>query len=198
MKKRRVPWQSPVGLADCRSSLRLQRQGDLVYEKSFGWPKLLRTKSSQKPCRAQDAGHCGSGALINAASGASRTFVTTSEYRVVGYYALAAGAVERASASGNVRRNQPQMVPIIVVGRLAVDRNHQGRGVGSHLLREPSSVQCGSPTSSGVRAILVHALNDEARQFYLRYDFEPSPTDHLQLFLLIKDAQELLDRITPR
>jgi GNAT superfamily N-acetyltransferase len=137
-------------------------------------------------------------ALINAASGASRTFVTTSEDRVVGYYALAAGAVERASASGKVRRNQPQMVPIIVLGRLAVDRNHQGRGVGSHLLRDAIIRSVRIADQLGVRAILVHALNEEARQFYLRYDFETSPTDDLHLFLLIKDAQELVDRITPR
>jgi GNAT superfamily N-acetyltransferase len=136
-------------------------------------------------------------ALINAASGASRTFVTTSEDRVVvGHYALAAGAVERSSASGKVRRNQPQMVPIIVLGRLAVDRNHQGRRVGSHLLRDAIIRSVRIADQLGVRATLVHALNEEARQFYLRYDFEPSPTDDLHLFLLIKDAQEMVDRIT--
>jgi GNAT superfamily N-acetyltransferase len=93
-------------------------------------------------------------ALINAASGASRTFVTTSEDRVVGYYALAAGAVERSSASGKVRRNQPQMVPIIVLGRLAVDRNHQGRRVGSHLLRDAIIRSVRIADQLGVRATL--------------------------------------------
>jgi GNAT superfamily N-acetyltransferase len=93
-------------------------------------------------------------ALINAASGASRTFVTTSEDRVVGYYALAAGAVERSSASGKVRRNQPQMVPIIVLGRLAVDRNHQGRRVGSHLLCDAIIRSVRIADQLGVRATL--------------------------------------------
>jgi predicted N-acetyltransferase YhbS len=100
------------------------------------------------------------------------------------------------SASGKVRRNQPQMVPIIVLGRLAVDCNHQGRRVGSHLLRDAIIRSVRLADQLGVRATLVHALNEEARQFYLRYDFEPSPTDDLPLFLLIKDVQEMVDRIT--
>jgi predicted N-acetyltransferase YhbS len=90
------------------------------------------------------------------------------------------------------------MVPIIVLGRLAVDRNHQGRGVGSHLLRDAIIRSVRIADQLGVRAVLVHALNGEARQFYPRYDFEPSPTDDLHLFLLIKDAQEMVDRITSR
>jgi GNAT superfamily N-acetyltransferase len=90
------------------------------------------------------------------------------------------------------------MVPIIVLGRLAVYRNHQGRGLGSHLLRDAIIRSVRIADQLGVRAILVHALTEEARQSYLRYDVEPSLTDGFHLFLLIKDAQELVDRITPR
>jgi len=124
----------------------------------------------------------------NQAGGGSRTYVTTRDGRVVGYYSLATGSVVHAEASGKVRRNQPNPIPVILLGRLAVDRKDQGRGLGAHLLRDAITRTVAAANIVGVRAMLVHALHEQARQFYLNFDFEPSPTDPFHLFLLIKDV----------
>jgi GNAT superfamily N-acetyltransferase len=124
----------------------------------------------------------------NQTSGGSRTYVTTRNGRVVGYYSLATASVLHAHASGKVRRNQPNPIPVILLGRLAVDRKDQGRGLGAHLLRDAIIRTVQAANIVGVRALLVHALHEQARQFYHHFDFEPSPTDSLHLFLLIKDV----------
>lgn len=124
----------------------------------------------------------------NQASGGSRTYVTTGNGRVVGFYSLATGSVLHAETSGRVRRNQPSPIPVILLGRLAVDRKEQGQGLGAHLLRDAITRTVQAANIVGVRALLVHALHEKARQFYSHFDFEPSPTDPLHLFLLIKDA----------
>jgi predicted N-acetyltransferase YhbS len=128
-------------------------------------------------------------ALTNHAGGASRCFVTCRDGSVVGYYALASGAVSHADLSGKFRRNMPNPVPVILLSRLAVDRKHQGCGLGENLLRDAIARSVQVAEQIGVRAILVHALHDEARRFYIRFQFEPSPTDPLHLMLLIKDAK---------
>jgi len=124
----------------------------------------------------------------NQTSGGSRTYVTTRAGRVVGYYSLATGSVVHAEVSGRVRRNQPNPIPVILLGRLAVHRKEQGRGLGAHLLRDAVTRTVEAASIVAVRALLVHALHEQARQFYLNFDFEPSPTDPLHLFLLLKDA----------
>jgi len=106
----------------------------------------------------------------------------------VGYYSLATGSVVHAEVSGKVRRNQPDPIPVILLGRLAVDHEEQGRGLGAHLLRDAILRTVEAANIIGVRALLVHALHERAREFYLHFDFEPSPTDPLHLFLLMKDA----------
>lgn len=134
-------------------------------------------------------------ALTNHAGGASRCFVTSWDGRVVGYYALASGSVAHADLSGKVRRNMPDPVPVILLSRLAVDRKHQGCGLGESLLRDAIARGVQVAEQIGVRAILVHALHDEAHRFYLRFGFEPSPTDSLHLMLLIKDAKASAGRL---
>lgn len=124
----------------------------------------------------------------NQATGGSRTYVTTRDGRVVGYYSLATSSVVQAQVSGRVRRNQPNPIPVILLGRLAVDHKEQGRGLGAHLLRDAITRTVEAANIVGVRALLVHALHEQARPFYLNFNFEPSPTDPLHLFLLIKDA----------
>lgn len=113
-------------------------------------------------------------ALPNHIRGASRSFVTCRDSIVVGYYALASGAVLRAAVPGKVRRNMPDPVPVILLSRLAVDLHEHGRGLGRHLLRDAIArcVQAAEPI--GVRAILVHALHDDARSFYTHFNFEPT------------------------
>ncbi|GJO44263.1 Acetyltransferase (GNAT) family protein [Mycobacterium marinum] len=128
-------------------------------------------------------------ALANHVQGASRCFVTCREGRVAGFYALASSSVEHASAPGRVRRNMPDPIPVILLSRLAVDRKDQGHGLGRQLLRDAIHRCIGVAEQVAVRAILVHALHDEARAFYGRYGFEPSPTDPLHLLLTMKDAR---------
>lgn len=131
-------------------------------------------------------------ALANNASGASRTFVTMMDDRVVGYYALSTGSIEREEVPKRMRHNQPPTVPVILLGRLAVEVKHKNLGLGANLLRDAILRVVRTAENVGVRAMLVHALHDAARDFYLHHDFEPSPTDDLHLFLLVKDARSLI------
>ena len=130
-------------------------------------------------------------ALSNHVQGASRCFVTCREDRIVGYYALASASIEHREVAGKVRRNMPDPVPVILLSRLAIDRKEQGSGLGSNLLRDAIARSVAAAEIVGVRALLVHALHDEARAFYRHFDFEPSPTDPLHLLLLMKDARAL-------
>jgi GNAT superfamily N-acetyltransferase len=123
-------------------------------------------------------------ALANQSSGASRTFVVVDEGgRVRGYYALAAGAVSHELATSNVRRNMPDPVPVMVLGRLAVDRGTQGLRLGAALLQDAVKRAVAVSNDAGVRALLVHALHERARQFYEHYGFLPSPTHPMTLML---------------
>jgi GNAT superfamily N-acetyltransferase len=123
-------------------------------------------------------------ALTNHLSGASRTFVVTdSNQRVVGYYALAAGAVAHQAATGAVRRNMPDPIPVMVLGRLAVDLQAQGMHLGSALLQDAVHRAMVVAQNTGVRALLVHALHERAKAFYEFYGFQPSPIDPLTLML---------------
>ncbi len=133
-------------------------------------------------------------ALGNHVQGASRCFVTCRDRRVVGYYALASASIHHRDVTGKVRRNMPDPVPVILLSRLAVDRKEQGHGLGKHLLRNAILRSVEAAELIGIRALLVHALHDEARAFYGRFDFEPSPTDPLHVLLLIKDARALIGR----
>lgn len=131
-------------------------------------------------------------ALRNHEQGASRCFVTCRADRVVGYYALASASIEHREVAGKIRRNMPDPVPVILLSRLAVDRTEQGSGLGKNLLRDAIARSVAAAEIVGVRALLVHALHDEARAFYRHFDFEPSPTDPLHLLLLMKDARAVL------
>ncbi len=125
-------------------------------------------------------------ALANQASGASRCFVVLdSDHRVMGYYALAAGAVNHQTATSNVRRSMPDPVPVMVLGRLAIDQRAQGLKLGSAMLKD--AVQRAQMVSAhaGVRALLVHALSESAREFYLHYGFQESPVQRMTLMMKI-------------
>jgi len=130
-------------------------------------------------------------ALRNEAEGASRTYVVCEQgsNRVVAYYALATGAVLREAAPGTVRRNMPEPIPVMVLGRLAVDERFQKRGLGRALVRDAILRTLQAGDIAGIRAILVHALSDSARVFYLHCGFEPSPIDSLTLMLRLSDAR---------
>lgn len=131
-------------------------------------------------------------ALPNQDSGASRTYVILAANRVVGYYALAAGAVAQADATGRTRRNMPNPVPVMVLGRLAIDTNFQGRGLGRALLRDALLRTLQAADIAGIRAMLVHAISDEAKRFYERCGFQPSPVDPMTLMITLSDAHQIL------
>jgi GNAT superfamily N-acetyltransferase len=123
-------------------------------------------------------------ALGNQTSGASRTFVvTTSQKEVMGYYALAAGAVAHQDATRSIRQNMPDPVPVMVLARLAVDARAQGMKLGAAMLQDALKRCVLVSQNTGVRAMLVHALNDRARQFYEYYGFKASPTHSMTLML---------------
>lgn len=126
-------------------------------------------------------------ALANQASGASRVFVVSRGERVVGYYALAAGAIASNEAPGRLRRNMPDPIPVFVLGRLAVDRAEQGNRLGSLLLRDAVLRTRAAAEFGGVAGLLVHALSDEAKRFYLRHGFVDSPASPLTLVARLKD-----------
>ena len=126
-------------------------------------------------------------ALANQASGASRTFVVADEAQIVrGYYALAAGAVDHATAGGAMRRNMPDPLPVMVLGRLAVDRSFHGKGLGADLLRDAVLRTERLAQEVGIRALVVHALNDRACAFYRHHGFSESAIDPLILMLRIR------------
>lgn len=133
-------------------------------------------------------------AITNQATGASRCFVTCLDGRVVGYYALATGSVQRLEAPRRIAGGMPEPIPVVLLGRLAVDRAEQHRGLGSNLLRDAIARTVAAAEIVGVRALLVHALHEQARDFYLGFDFEPSPTDPLHVMLLMKDARQIVRR----
>lgn len=123
-------------------------------------------------------------ALANHQSGASRTFVVIdAERRVAGYYALAAGAVSHREATGSVRRNMPEPIPVMVLARLAVDGRAQGMKLGASLLRDALLRTQAVAERAGIRALVVHALHEPARDFYAHHGFQPSPMHPLTLML---------------
>lgn len=131
-------------------------------------------------------------ALLNEETGASRTYVVCSAGRVVGYYALASGGVALAKAPGRVRRNMPDPLPVMIVGRLAVDQSCQGRNIGRSLLRDAVLRTLQAAEIGGIRAILVHAISEEAKRFYERYGFSASPADPMTLMITVADAKRAL------
>ena len=123
-------------------------------------------------------------AMSNQLSGASRTFVVTDQNsRVFGYYAMAAGAVAHPMATSAVRRNMPDPIPVMVLGRLAVDHRAQGIKLGASLLQDAVNRAVVVSQNAGVRALLVHALHDRAKAFYEHYGFQSSPLHPMTLML---------------
>lgn len=129
-------------------------------------------------------------ALANQMSGATRTFVVADQDgRVYGYYAMAAGAVSHQMATSGVRRNMPDPIPVMVLARLAVDHRAQGVKLGAALLQDAVNRAVAVSQSAGVRALLVHALHDRAKQFYEHYGFQASPQHPMTLMLRLNTVK---------
>jgi len=110
-------------------------------------------------------------ALKNEQSGGSRTYVVCCENQVIGYYALAAGSVARTEATNRIKKNMADPIPALVLGRLAVDCNWQGRNIGRGLLKDALARSINVSEQIGVRVVIVHVLNDKAEAFYRKYGF---------------------------
>ncbi len=134
-------------------------------------------------------------ALANQRADSARTYVVCQESPVIAYYSLAAGAVEYADVPLRVGRGLARHpVPVMLLARLAVDRTWQGRGLGKALIKDALLRTATAAEVVGIRALLVHAKDEEARIWYEALDFEPSPTDPYHLFLLMKDLRALLSK----
>ncbi|TCT24227.1 GNAT family N-acetyltransferase [Thiobaca trueperi] len=129
-------------------------------------------------------------ALKNQATGASRTFVVCDASRVVAYYALASSAVTVEMATGRLRRNMPDPIPVAVLGRLAVDQSRQGSGLGRALVRDACLRVMAAADAIGIRGLIVHALSPDVQAFYERVGFAPSPLDPMTLMATINDLRE--------
>jgi predicted N-acetyltransferase YhbS len=111
---------------------------------------------------------------------------------VLAYYALASSAVATDAAPGRFRRNMPDPIPSVVLGRLAVDRSEQGKGLGRSLVRDAGQSVVQAADTIGIRGILVHALSLDAKAFYERIGFEPSPLDPMMLVVTLSDLKASL------
>jgi GNAT superfamily N-acetyltransferase len=137
----------------------------------------------------------------NAAQGTSHTYVVTDTATpptmagaqpVVAYYALAAGAVAIAAAPGKFRRNMPDPIPVVVLGRLAIDKRHQGQGVGRALFRDAGLRVLAAADIIGVRGLLVDAISDEAKAFYLAIGMQVSPLSPMTLMVTLAELRASL------
>lgn len=128
----------------------------------------------------------------NAASGASHTYVACEGTKAVGYFALAAGAVDIAAAPSRFRRNMPDPIPIVVLGRLAVDRSQQGKGLGRALFRDAGLRVLQAAGIIGVRGLLVDAISEDAKSFYLALGMAVSPIDPMTLMVTLADLRASL------
>ena len=132
-------------------------------------------------------------AWTNQQAGAAQTYVGLADDAVVGYYTLAVGHVTREEAPGRLTKGLARHpVPIMLLARLAVDHRWQGQGVGKALLKDAMERTLQASDIAGIRAFAVHAKDAQARAFYEKFDFIPSPTDPLHLFVLLKDVRRMV------
>jgi GNAT superfamily N-acetyltransferase len=132
-------------------------------------------------------------ALQNQRGGGARTYVIARGNVVMGYFSLSPGSVEPDWASDRAMKGQPKHpVPVVLLARLALDQSEQGKGLGKHLLLDAFRRAVAGSDVIGGRALLIHAKDEEAKAFYLKYDAEPSPIDPMHLFILMKDLKRAL------
>ena len=131
-------------------------------------------------------------ALKNQASGASRCFVVCDGDAVVGYYSLSAGGILHEAAPKPMRRNMPDPLPVLLLGRLAIDRRHHNQGLGRALLRDAMLRAVHVASDAGVFAIMVHALSELAKRFYLSRGFVESPLQPMMLVMTLATVRLIL------
>ncbi|MBE9252019.1 GNAT family N-acetyltransferase [Dolichospermum sp. LEGE 00240] len=129
-------------------------------------------------------------AYTNQISGATRTFVICADNRVVGYYALASGAISIQSALGKFRRNMPDPIPVVILARLAIDSSYQSQGLGRALFRDAALRVVQAGDTIGIRGIIVHAISEEAKDFYLALGFILSSLEPMTLMITLNDLRD--------
>jgi len=135
-------------------------------------------------------------ALVNQKANTAQTYVGCHAGAVVGFYSLAVGSVEHHVATPRVTKGTPQHpIPVMILTRLAVDLQHQGAGLGKALLRDALLRTAQAADFAGIRALLVHGKDEAARNWYLNWEFDPSPSDPLHLYLLMKDIKARIGRV---
>lgn len=126
-------------------------------------------------------------------SGGAQTYLGLVDHTVVGYYALAVGSVEQEQAPERVKKGLAKhSIPIMLLARLAVDRQWHNKGIGAALVKDAVLRTLQAADIAGIRALVVHAKDEAARSFYAHLDFLPSPSDPLHLFMLLKDARRIV------
>ena len=129
----------------------------------------------------------------NQLSGASRNFVSAdASGHVIAYYALTSSAIAAAATTGRLRRNMPDPVPVVVLGRLAITRAYQGQGLGRALFHDAGRRVVHATEAIGIRGLLVHALSDQAKDFYLSLGLEVSPLEPMTLMTTVADLRAAL------
>jgi GNAT superfamily N-acetyltransferase len=131
-------------------------------------------------------------AAANHVAGGSRTFVACEDRQVIGYYALAAAALVAPAATGRLRRNMPDPVPVVLLGRLAVSLSHQGKGLGRALFRDAALRAINASQAIGIRGLVVHAISEQAKAFYLGLGLEESPLHPMTLMATLGDLRSAL------
>lgn len=168
---------------------------------SVGTPKRPTAPEPLSPDHRIDAFDSGVAALdawlkqrarSNEVAGASRTFVICEDDRVVGYYSLAAASIMHSQATSKAKRNMPDPVPGVLIGRLALDKAWQGRGHGISLLQDAVLRIVGAAETVGVRVILVHAKSEGAKLFYEQFGFRASPIEPMTLMMTVQEARQII------
>ena len=131
-------------------------------------------------------------AAKNQVNGSSRTYVVCEGDTVIGYYCLAAGALGHAEASSALKRNRPDPIPVLVLGRLAIHKDHHQKGIGTALLNDAIRRAIQAAEIAGITALLVHAISEQARRFYLSRGFIKSPIKPMTLCLMLSTVQQAL------
>jgi GNAT superfamily N-acetyltransferase len=132
-------------------------------------------------------------ALINQQANSAQTYVACRGSVVIGYYSLSVGGVAHEDTPERVGKGLARyLIPVIILARLAVDKREQSKGIGKGPLKDALQRTAQVAEIAGIRAMLVHAKDEEASAFYQRFDFEPSPTDSHHLFLLVKDIRRFV------
>lgn len=162
---------------------------------------MTRKIETLRPDHAVEAFDCGNKdlnrflqqyALLNQHNGASKTYVGLADQTIIGYYSLAVGSVEYETAPARVIKGLAHYsVPVMLLARLAVDYHWQKQGIGAALLKDAMLRTLHAADIAGIRAFVVHAKDDVAKGFYEQFDFLPSPSDPLHLFILLKDIRKI-------